>query len=115
MEGIYKRYRDLTYYKKVHFTELVFTKRSYKDSNEYLDKKRITIESCIIYLLSNRGKSLFAGQEIKYTITDFNNKNNLKRAIPIELIEQDSSPNYDTSKYCKLLNDCYNSIIKYFK
>jgi hypothetical protein len=115
LKGIYKRYRDLTYYKKVHFTELVFTKRSFKDSNEYLDKKRITIESCIIYLLSNRGKSLFAGQEIKYTITDFNNKNNLKRAIPIELIEQDSSPNYDTSKYCKLLNDCYNSIIKYFK
>jgi len=32
LEGIYKRYRDLIYYKKVHFTELVFTKRSSKDS-----------------------------------------------------------------------------------
>jgi DNA polymerase-2 len=94
----------------------VFTKRISKDSDEYFNnKKRKTIESCVIQLLSNNGKSLFAGQEIKYIITDFNNKNNLQRAIPIELIEQDSSLNYDTTRYCELLYDCYNSIIKYFK
>jgi DNA polymerase-2 len=65
-------------------------------------------------MLSINGKSLFAGQEIKYIITDFDNKNKLQRAIPIELIEQDSSPNYDTTRYYKLLYDCYYSIIKYF-
>lgn len=114
LEGIYKRYRDLIYYKKVHFTELVFTKRISKDSDEYSNKRK-TIESCIIHILSNNGKSLFAGQEIKYIITDFDNKNNLQRAIPIELIEQDSSPNYDITRYCELLRDFYYSIIKYFK
>jgi len=116
LEGIYKKYNDLIYYKKVQLSELVFTKRISKDSDEYFNnKKRKTIESCVIQLLSNNGKSLFAGQEIKYIITDFNNKNNLQRAIPIELIEQDSSLNYDTTRYCELLYDCYNSIIKYFK
>jgi len=114
LEGIYKRYRDLIYYKKVHFSELVFTKRISKDSDEYFNKGRKTIESCVIQLLSNNGKSLFAGQEIKFIITDFYNKNYMKRAIPIELI-QDLNLNYDSTKYCKLLNDCYNSIIKYFK
>jgi DNA polymerase I len=113
LEEIYKNYIDLIYYKKVHFSELVFTKRISKDSDEY--SKRNTIESCVINLLSNNGKSLYAGQEIKYIITGFDNKNNPKRAIPIELLEQDSSPNYDTTRYCKLLYDCYNSIVKYFE
>jgi DNA polymerase-2 len=113
LEGIYKKYRDLIYYRKIHFSELVFTKRISKDSVEYFNNRN-TIESCVIQLLSNNGKSLFAGQEIKYIITDFYNKNNLQRAIPIELIEQDSSSNYDTTRYCKLLYDCYYSIVKYF-
>ena len=114
LEKIYKKYRDLIYYKKVHFSELVFTKRISKDTDKYLDKKRNTIESCIIHMLSINGKSLFAGQEIKYIITDFYNKNNRQRSIPIELVEQDSSPNYDTTRYCKSLYDCYHSIIKCF-
>jgi hypothetical protein len=61
------------------------------------------------------GNHYFAGQEIKYIITDFTNKNNLQRSIPIELIEQDSRSNYDAIRYCKLTYECYNSIIKYFK
>ena len=66
LEEIYKRYRDLIYYKKVHFSELVFTKRISKVViNISLTKKRKTIERCVIQLLSNNGKSLFAGQEIK--------------------------------------------------
>jgi DNA polymerase I len=113
LEEIYKKYRDLIYYKKIHFSELVFTKKISKDSDEYIDKKRNTIESYVIQLLLNNGKSLFAGQEIKYIIIDFYNKNDLQRAIPIELIEHDSSSNYDTTRYCKLLYDCYYSIIKY--
>ena len=40
LEEIYKKYRDLIYYKKVHFSELVFTKRISKDSDEYFNKKR---------------------------------------------------------------------------
>ena len=79
-----------------------------------LIKKEKQLKVVLFRLLSNNGKSLFAGQEIKFIITDFYNKNYMKRAIPIELI-RDLNLNYDSTKYCKLLNDCYNSIIKYFK
>ena len=82
LEDIYKKYIDLIYYKKVHFSELVFTKRISKNSDGYFNKRRKTIESCVIQLLSNNGKSLFAGQEIKYIISDFHNKNNLKELFP---------------------------------
>ncbi len=42
-----KNIEDLIYYKKVHFSELVFTKRISKDSDEY-SNKRNTIKSCVI-------------------------------------------------------------------
>ena len=38
----------------------------------------------------------------------------MKRAIPIELVD-DITPNYDVTRYCILLYDSYNSIIRYFK
>lgn len=135
LEKIYKKYRDLLNDNKrsVHFSDLVFTKRISKNSDGYSfnddssssnsnsnsrrkeKRKRKTIESCIVNILSDYGKSLSVGQEIRYIITDFNNKNPAKRAIPIELVEQDSNLVYDSARYCKLLDDCYTSIIKYFR
>ncbi|MGN6614659.1 MAG: DNA polymerase domain-containing protein [Candidatus Nitrosocosmicus sp.] len=114
LENIYKKYMDLIYYRKIHFSELVFTKRISKDSDGYINNRRNTIESCVINTLFDYGKSLSAGEEIKYIITDFYNKNPIKRAIPIEL-SQVLDPIYDTTRYCKLLYDSYVSIIKYFK
>jgi DNA polymerase-2 len=114
LENVYKKYRDLIYNRQVHLSELVFTKRISKDSKEYLNNKRNTIENCVINILFDYGKSLSAGQEIKYIVTDFYNKSSIKRAIPIELT-QVLNPFYDTTRYCKLLYDCYNSIVKYFK
>ncbi|MER5174296.1 MAG: DNA polymerase domain-containing protein [Candidatus Nitrosocosmicus sp.] len=112
LEKIYNKYKILVSSRKVSYSDLVFTKRISKNSDEYSNRK--TIENCVIKILSNSGKSLYAGEEIKYIITDFYSKNHLKRAMPIELVE-DLNPNYDITRYCKLLYDSYNSIIKYFK
>lgn len=77
----------------------MFTKRISKDSEEYHSSKRNTIESGVITILFDYGKSLTAGQEIKYIVTDFYNKNPVERAIPIELI-QIINPIYDVTRYC---------------
>jgi DNA polymerase-2 len=114
LEGIFKRYNEIIYNKKVHFSELVFTKRISKDSEGYLNSKRNTIENCVVNILFDYGKSLSAGQELRYIITDFYNKNSVKRSLPIELVG-DSNTAYDITRYCKLLHDNYVSIIKYFK
>jgi DNA polymerase-2 len=65
-------------------------------------------------LLLNDGKALHAGEEIKYIITDFNNKVHLERAIPMELIEGQNFK-FDIERYGKLLQGIYESIIQYFK
>ena len=112
LEKIYNKYQYAISSKKVSYMDLIITKRISKDSIKYSNRK--TIESCVIQLLLNNGKLKHAGEEIKYIITDFYSKTHLKRAIPIELIEE-SHINYDIERYCKLLDNIYHSIIKYFK
>lgn len=112
LENIYNKYRYAIFSKKVFYMDLIFTKRISKDSNKYSNRK--TIESSVIQLLLNNGKSKHAGEEIKYIITDFYSKTHLERAIPIELIEG-SYTNYDIKRYCELLDNIYHSIINYFK
>ena len=112
LEKIYNKYKILVSSRKVSYSDLVFTKRISKNSDEYSTRK--TIESCVIRILSNNGKSLNAGEEIKYIVTNFYNKSHMKRAIPIELVDN-ITPNYDVTRYCILLYDSYNSIIRYFK
>ncbi len=112
LEKIYNKYKILVSSRKVSYSDLVFTKRISKNSDEYSTRK--TIESCVIRILSNNGKSLYAGEEIKYIVTNFYNKSHMKRAIPIELVDN-ITPNYDVTRYCILLYDSYNSIIRYFK
>ncbi len=74
---------------------------------------RDTIENCVLKILSNNGKSLHAGEEIKYVVTDFYNKNHLERALPIELIDK-SHFRYDEKRYSQLLSEMYKSINKFF-
>jgi DNA polymerase I len=112
LEKIYNKYKILVSSRKVSYSDLVFTKRISNNSDEYSTRK--TIESCVIRILSNHGKSLYAGEEIKYIVTNFYNKSHMKRAIPIELVDN-ITPNYDVTRYCILLYDSYNSIIRYFK
>lgn len=111
LEKIYKKYMNLLVSKKVKYTDLIFTKRISKNSNEYTNRK--TVENCILKKLADRGKHLHAGEQIKYVITDFHSKNFLDRAIPIELINK-NNPKYDEKRYLKILKDTYDSITKVF-
>lgn len=111
LERVYKKYINLICSKKILYTDLVFTKRISKASNEYADRK--TIENCVLKRLSSNGKSLNAGEEIKYIITNFYNENFLERAIPIELIDEHNA-RYDTKRYLELLKETYDSVTKVF-
>ena len=111
LESVYKKYINLICSKKISYTDLIFTKRISKASNEYADRK--TIENCVLKRLSSNGKSLNAGEEIKYIITNFYNENFLERAIPIELIDENNI-GYDTKRYLELLKETYDSVTKFF-
>jgi DNA polymerase, archaea type len=111
LESVYKKYINLICSKKISYTDLIFTKRISKAGNEYADRK--TIENCVLKRLSSNGKSLNAGEEIKYIITNFYNENFLERAIPIELIDEHNI-RYDTKRYLELLKDTYDSVTKVF-
>ena len=111
LESVYKKYINLICSKKISYTNLIFIKRISKASNEYADRK--TIENCVLKRLTNNGKSLNAGEEIKYIITNFYNENFLERAIPIELIDENNIK-YDTKRYLELLKETYDSVTKFF-
>lgn len=111
LESVYKKYINLICSRKISYTDLIFTKRVSKASNEYVDRK--TIENCVLKLLSSNGKSLNAGEEIKYIITNFYNENFLERAISIELIDEHNI-RYDTKRYLELLKETYDSVTKVF-
>ncbi len=111
LEDICNKYQSLILSGKASHSDLAFTKRISKDTDEY--SSRDTLENCVLKILSNKGKSLHAGEEIKYIITDFYNKNHLERASPIELFDKHHIK-YDEKRYSQLLSDAYNSIIKFF-
>ncbi len=110
LKNIHKKYKDLILSRRIHHSELAFTKRITKNSNGYF--KRKTLESGIIHILLNNGKWLHAGEEIKYVIADFHNKNYLQRALPIQLCDEYFE--YDVKKYCQLLDDAYDTVTKHF-
>jgi DNA polymerase-2 len=111
LEEIYDKYRNLLLSREVNHTDLIFTKRISKNSNEYANRK--TLENCVLKRLADRGKHLHAGEQIKYIITDFYNKNFLDRAIPIELIRKNYTK-YDNKRYIEILKNTYDSITRVF-
>ena len=111
LEKIHNKYMDLLTSRKVNYTDLIFTKRISKNSNEYANRK--TVENCVLKRLADRGKHLHAGEQIKYIITDFYSKNFLDRAIPIELINKNDLK-YDNKRYLEILKDTYDSITRVF-
>jgi DNA polymerase-2 len=111
LEKIYKKYRNLLISRKVNYTDLIFTKRISKNSNDYANRK--TVENCVLKKLAERGKHIQAGEQIKYIITDFYSKNFLDRATPIELINR-NDPKYDKKRYSEILKNTYDSITRVF-
>ena len=115
----FRKYSQLLKENKVPLEDLVFTKQTSKNSNEY-QINRNTIENDAIQQLHIEGKSLKAGQILKYVITDYYNrkkcsKNNRRRTIPVELInEKTTTASYDVRKYIELLAETCNSVTQPF-
>ena len=64
-------------------------------------------------LLEQEGKSIRAGEILKYVLTsDYYRKQSRRRAIPIELINDKS--NYSVRRYTELLAEVCNSVTKPF-
>lgn len=110
IKAIFEMHLKLLKERKVSLTDLVFTKRISKNYNEY--ENRDTIENNSILNLSEAGKSLRAGEILKYVITDYYRKNSKKRSIPIELAS--SQTKYDVKRYCEILQEVTDTVTKPF-
>jgi DNA polymerase elongation subunit (family B) len=75
---------------RVPLVDLIFTKMISKHTNAYTANN--TAETAAMYQLQDEGKSMRAGQILQYVITDYNNrKNSRKRAIPVALINENTT------------------------
>src|SRR5919198_1692167 len=119
VNNVFQKYVKLLKESRVPIEELVFTKRLSKNSNEY-QSNRDTMENDALCLLEGEGKSLKAGEILRYIITDYYHRNNRKtgtsrnnRAIPIELFD-DNIRTYDVKRYTELLTKTCNSVTEPF-
>ncbi len=110
IRNIFQMHLELLKYKKVPINDLVLTKRISKNVDEY--ENRNTVELDALLQLKNAGKSLKAGQILKYVITDYYRKNSRKRSIPFELVN--SKTVYDAKRYSELLAETCNSVMEPF-
>ncbi len=107
---MFRKHLTILKQRKVALNELLFTKRTSKSYNEY--ENRNTVENNAISNLSGEGKSLRAGEILKYIITDYYGKNSKNRSIPIELAN--SQTKYDIKRYCELLEEVTNTVLHPF-
>jgi DNA polymerase, archaea type len=70
------------------------------------------VENNALSNLSGGGKSLRAGEILKYIITDYYRKSSKNRSIPIELAN--SQTKYDVKRYCEILEDVTNTVTEPF-
>jgi DNA polymerase-2 len=89
---------------------LVFTKRVSKNYDEYED--RDTVENNALLDLSDGGKSLRAGEILKYVVTDYYARHSKKRSIAIELVN--SQTQFDVKRYCEILQQVTNTVTEPF-
>lgn len=109
VERIFNRYVQLLKEGKVPLEELVFTNQISKDSGDYIIN---TDQSTALHQLEKEGRSLHAGEVLKYIITDYYNKRSCKRTTPVELIDDKTS--YDVKRYVELLASACNSVTEPF-
>ena len=114
VRDIFQKYVRLLKERNVPLEQLIFTKRLSKDYSEY-QIKRNTVESTAINLLHKEGKSLKAGELLRYIITDFYQRSSTIRAVPIELIDKQKGTTYDIRRYIELLAEMCNSVTESFK
>jgi DNA polymerase, archaea type len=105
-----EKYLMLLKQRKVPLNELAFTKRTSKGFDEYQDRN--TVENNALSNLRGEGKSLRAGEILKYVITDYYRKGSKNRSIPIELAN--SQTKYDVKRYCEILEEVTNTVTEPF-
>ncbi len=67
---------------------------------------------CLSWHLNAEGKSLKAGENMQYVITDYyETQSKNKRTIPIELINENTTTSYDVTRNMELLAETCNSVI----
>ena len=110
VRDMFQMHLNLLKNRNVPINDLVLTKRISKNVDEY--ENRNTVELDALLQLNNTGKSLKAGQILKYVITDYYRKNSRKRSVPFELIN--SKTGYDAKRYCELLTETCNSVTEPF-
>ena len=108
--NIFQHHLNLLTERRVNLNNLAFTKRISKNYDEYEDRN--TVEHNAISNLSKGGKSLRAGEILKYVITDYYRKYSTKRSVPIELVN--SHTRYDVKRYCEILKDVTNTVTEPF-
>ena len=115
VKDVLNKYVQLLKDQKVPLQELVFTKQLSKDSDSYVVN---TIESTSLRQLAAEGRMLRAGEVLQYVITDYysNNKSSSKRATPIEMVDDKSTPGaaYDARRYIELLVGVAHSVTEPF-
>ena len=108
--NMFERHLKILKERRVNLVDLAFTKRISKNYYEY--QERNTVENNAIWNLNGGGKSLRAGEILKYIITDYYRKNSKKRSIPLELAN--SQTEYDVKKYCQVLEEVTNTVTEPF-
>jgi DNA polymerase-2 len=110
IENIFNFHLKLLKERRVSLTDLVFTKRVSKNYDEYED--RDTVENNALLDLSDGGKSLRAGEILKYVVTDYYARHSKKRSIAIELVN--SQTQFDVKRYCEILQQVTNTVTEPF-
>jgi DNA polymerase-2 len=109
VKEIFDRYAQMLKDRKVPINDLVFTKQTSKDFDDYVINNTSEMSSSLRQL-QEEGKYLHAGEVLQYVITDYYNKHSSKRrTIPIELADKDNTV-YDVQRYIELLAYTCNSI-----
>jgi DNA polymerase elongation subunit (family B) len=114
VKNIFQKHANLLKEGKIPLKELVFTRRLSKDFDGY-QNERNKVENSAIYLLNNEGKTVKAGELLRYVIIDYYQRHSRIRAIPVELIDMQAKKiSYDRRRYTELLTETCNSVTEHF-
>ncbi len=105
---IQEEYRKRLFDGNVPIEDLTFTNKVTRGTGEHRSN---TIQADAVNQLKWSGRSVVAGQKIRYVITDYSRKIS-KRVVPIELAQK---CRYDAKRYSDLLDECCKSVIEPFE
>jgi len=105
---IQKKYENRLMQNKIPLEDLAITNKVTRGTGQHKSK---TIQADAVNQLKWHGRSVEAGQKIRYIIHDYSRKIS-KRVVPIEIAKENS---YDAKRYCDLLNECCKSVIEPFE